>query len=201
VEKGIYQLKLIRPTTEADMIAVFLKAEIVSERFGQMVLDLLEHDKKSRTVVDTPDITNSDENTYRRQLLGAYRTYVFEELPTHVAWYRALLTREEVVKVRYIDYDYWNELSSHTRLPCVAVEAILAGREIFGESNKAFFDVAQALREGVRFPELILVGASPTAELTVFEGHVRLTAYMLAPECLPEELEVIVGFAPECARI
>ena len=194
-------MKLVKSTTEADMIAVFLKAEIGSQRFGQIVLALLEHDKKSRTVVDMPDITNRDENTYRRKLLGAYRTYVFEELPTHVAWYRALLTRQEVAKVRYIDYDYWNELSSHTRLPHVAIEAIVAGREIFGVSNEGFLDCAQALREGVRFPELILVGASPTAVLTVFEGHVRLTAYMLAPECLPEELEVIVGFAPECAQI
>jgi hypothetical protein len=32
-------------------------------------------------------------------------------------------------------------------------------------------------------------------------GHVRLTAYLLAPECIPTELEVIAGFAPECALI
>lgn len=194
-------MKLIRPTTEADMVAVFLKAEIASERFGQIVLDLLEHNRKNRAVVDMSDITNSGENTYRRQLLGAYRAYVFEELPTHVAWYRALLAREEVATIRYIDYDYWNELSCHTRLPRVAIEAIVAEREIFGVSNVGFLNCAQALREGIRFPELILVGASPTADLTVFEGHVRLTAYMLAPECLPKELEVIVGFAPECAHI
>jgi len=193
-------MKLKRPTTEADMIAVYLKAEIAG-RFGQMIMDVLEHDRKSRTVVDMPDITNSDENTYRRQLIGAYRAYVFEELPSHVAWYRALLNREEVARVRYIDYDYWNELSSHTRLPRVAIEAIIAGREIYGESTDGFLEVAQALREGVHFPELILVGVSPTADLTVYEGHVRLTAYMLAPECLPEELEVVVGFAPECAQI
>jgi len=46
-----------------------------------------------------------------------------------------------------------------------------------------------------------LVGATPAADLTVYEGHLRLTAYLLAPECIPEELEVIVGFAPECAQI
>jgi hypothetical protein len=196
-----FAMKLIRSTTQADMVAVFLKAEIASKRFGHMILDLLEQDGKSRTVVDIPDITSSEENTYRRQLLAAYRAYVFNELPAHIAWYRALLTRKEVAKIRYIDYDYWNELSSHTRLPRVASGAIVAGREIFGVSNKAFFDVAQVLREGVRFPELILVGASPTAVLTVYEGHVRLTAYMLAPEYLPKVLEVIVGFAPECAQI
>ena len=194
-------MKFLRPTTEADMIAVFLKTEITSVRFGQIILALLEQQNKSRTIVDLPDITNTDENTYRRQLLAAYRAYVFEELPTHVAWYRALLNREEVARIKYIDYDYWTELSNHTRLPRVASETILAGREIFGVSNDGFLRIAQALREGVHFPELILVGASPSADLTVYEGHVRLTGYMLAPEYLPEELEVIVGFAPECAQI
>jgi hypothetical protein len=194
-------MKLVRPTTEADMIAAFLKAEISSKRFSHLILDRLEQDHKDRTVVDMPDITNRDENTYRRQLLGAYRAHVFEELPSHVTWYRGLLSREEVARVRYIDYDYWNELSNQTRLPRIAVETIRAGREIFGVSNVSFLEAARALRAGMRFPELILVGASPEADLTVFEGHGRLTAYMLAPECLPVELEVIIGFAPECAKI
>jgi hypothetical protein len=194
-------MRLLRPTTEDDMIAVYLKAEIVSERFGHLIVTQLERDGGSRTLVDTPDITNLAENAYRRQLLGNYRAYVFEELPAHIAWYRALLTREEVAKVRYIDYDYWNELSSHTRLPLAATEAIHAGREIYGQSTEVFLRVAQALREGAHFPELIIVGASPNADLTVYEGHGRLTAYMLAPECLPDELEVIAGFAPECAQI
>ena len=77
---------------------------------------------------------------------------------------------------------------------------IRSGRQVFGESNEGFLKAAQALRAGARFPELIVVAESPDAVLTVFEGHVRLTAYMLAPECVPEELPVVVGFAPEGAR-
>jgi len=151
--------------------------------------------------VDTPDLGNSDENRYRRDLLSAYRAHVFQELPPHTAWYRAFLDRDEVARVRYIDYSYWNELSGHSRLPTAACAAIRAGREIYGETTEGFLRAAQALRDGAVFPELILVGVSPGDELTVFEGHLRLTAYMLAPECLPERLEVIVGFAPECAQI
>jgi hypothetical protein len=194
-------MKLIRPTTEADMIAVYLKAEISSERFGQLILDQLAQDGMKRRIVDAPDISNVDENVYRRHLLGAYRSYVFEELPAHIAWYRASLKREEVAQVRYINYDYWDELSRNTRLPGVAAQTIAAGIEIFEVSNEGFLRAAQALREGAHFLELILVGTSPTEVLTVYEGHGRLTAYMLAPECIPEELEVVVGFAAECARI
>jgi hypothetical protein len=194
-------VRLLYPTTIDDMIAVFLKAEIASERFGEKIISRLRRDRKERSVIDTPDITNMSENGYRRQLLASYRAYVFEELPAHTVWYRALLNHDEVVKIRYIDYDYWNEISDNTRLPIVAAEAIRAGREIYGQSTHAFLDVAEKLRAGARFPELIVVGTSPDEQLTVYEGHGRLTSYLLAPECIPEELEVVAGFAPECDKI
>jgi len=194
-------VRLLYPTTEEDMIATFLKAEIASVRFGEKIISQLHRDSKERSIVDTPDITKASENLYRHQLLATYRAYVFEELPAHTAWYRAVLYRDEVAKVRYIDYDYWNEISDNSRLPLVATEAIRTGREIYGQSTQGFLDVAQALRAGAHFPELIIVGTSPDATLTVYEGHLRLTAYLLAPECIPGELQVIAGFAPECAKV
>ena len=194
-------MRFLRTTTEADMIAVFLKAEVTSLRFGHWITAQLERDHKDVHILEEPDITNAVENAYRRQLLAAYRAYVFDELPAHIVWYRALLDRDELTAVRYIDYDYWNELSNQTRLPIVATETIRAGRQIYGQSNHRFLEAAQALRAGAHFPELIVVGTSPDTALTVYEGHLRLTAYMLAPEYIPEEIEVIAGFAPECARI
>lgn len=194
-------MKLLQPTTWDDMIATYLRAEIMSARFSSEIVKQLQILDLSRAILETPNIADPNENTQRRQILKGYRAYVFDELPSHVSWHRAQLTREEVYRVRYIDYSYWNELSNHTRLPSVAAEAIKAGREVFGVSNAGFFRAAQALREGAQFPELIVVGTAEDAVLTVFEGHVRLTTYMLAPECLPELLDVIVGFVPECAHI
>jgi hypothetical protein len=187
------------------MAAVFLKAEIASKRFGQEIMTLLRCDGMSRRVLDAPDISNTAENAYRRQFLGVFRGYrqkraLFEDFPEEVAWYRAALSGEEVTRVKYVNYSYWNEISGGSRLPIEAVKAIQAGCEIYGQRNDNFLEAAQALRKGVRFPELILIGASLNAELIVLEGHVRLTAYLLAPECLPNPLEVIIGFAPAFAR-
>jgi hypothetical protein len=151
--------------------------------------------------VDTPDIDDVAANAIRRRILAGYRPYVFNELPAHTAWYRALLTRAEVAGLRYIDYLYWNEISYGTRSPLVAAGTVRAGQVIFGQGTEGFLDLAQALRDGARFPELIVVGTAPDAPLTVYEGHVRLTAYALALECVPDELEVIAGFAPECERL
>lgn len=194
-------MHLLRLTSEADMIASFLRAEITSRRFGLPIKAQLEQDRKDKCLVVAPDIAITSDNNYRRQLLATYRAYVFDELPVHIRWYRALLEREDIATVRYINDEYWNELSAHTRLAIVAAETIRTGREIYGQSNQAFLQAAQALRAGAQFPEMIMVGASPTSALTVYEGHLRLTAYLLAPECIPNQLEVIAGFAPECAYI
>ena len=193
-------MRLLQPMTEDDMIAVFLKTEIASERFGGKIASLLERGGEDRSVVDTPDVTSAGENACRRRLLRGYRAYVLDELPPGASWHRALLSREEVAQVRYVDYSYWNEISRGTGFPLDAAEVIRTGREVYGQSNAGFLRLAQALREGARFPELIVVGASPDAGLTLLEGHVRLTAYMLAQECLPDELEVIAGFAPEFSQ-
>ena len=56
--------------------------------------------------------------------------------------------------------------------------------------------MARAVADGARFPPLILVTTGPSGGLVVLEGHVRLTAYMLCPDRLPPELEVLVGSSP-----
>jgi len=32
--------------------------------------------------------------------------------------------------------------------------------------------------------------------MRLLEGHVRLTTYFLAPHCIPDAMQVIVGFSP-----
>lgn len=110
-------MRLLAQITEDEMIAVFLKAEIQSERFAQQIINKLDQDGQERRLVDRPDCTNPLENAYRRQLLASYRPYVLEELAPQTVWYRAMLRREELMEVCYIDYSYWNELSGYTQLP------------------------------------------------------------------------------------
>jgi hypothetical protein len=197
-------MRLLRPTTEDDMVATFLRAEIASERFGAPIEALLRRDGKARAVVEAPDITDPDANAYRRRLLGECRGYgrdrdVFAGWPASVAWFRATLSPHEVARLRYVEYSYWNALSGGSRLAGDAAEAIRAGREVYEQRNERFLRAAGALRQGVRFPELIVAGGSAEGPLTVLEGNLRLTAYLLVPECLPEALEVVAGFAAELA--
>ena len=64
---------------------------------------------------------------------------------------------------------------------------------VFGMSTHHFLEMAQALRNGAKYPELILVGSEAHSALVVLEGHARLTAYALASDLIPRDLTAIVG--------
>lgn len=198
-------MQIVEPISEAEVVAAFLKQEIVSTRWRQPILDILVRDGRERRIVDEPDTSDEAENTYRAALLGEFRGYrrnasLFTGFPDEVHWYRAAIGKEELAQVRYIDYSYWVELSGGSRLPTDAVERIRQGVEVYGVSNAGFWKVANAAREGVPFPEPILIGEREGSPLVVLEGHVRLTAYFLWPESIPPALPVIVGFSEGIAR-
>jgi hypothetical protein len=191
-------VRVIRSSSEAEMIAVFLRGELDSERFGSRLRATIDE----RLLVD-PDLEDVEQNAVRRAALTTLRGYesregLFHGFPHDLLWERAALTPDEVLAVRYIDYDYWVELSGGTRLPLDAAARIRAGITVFRVPNDGFFELADAL--GTRqLPELIVVG-DDGGRLVVLEGHARLTAYALRPEALPAELEVLLGRSPRIAE-
>ena len=70
----------------------------------------------------------------------------------------------------------------------------------FGVPSDWALGMAQEVARGARFPPLILVTTGPGAGLVVLEGHARLTAFMLARDELPPELEVLVGSSSAMTR-
>jgi hypothetical protein len=186
-------MRTLRPSSEAEMIAVFLRGELASPRFGPRVREVVDE----RLVLE-PDLEDANENEQRDAALTAVRGYagregVFGRLPHEVHWEWVGLTRDEVLSIRYIDYSYWVELSGGSRRPVDAVERIRAGDDVFGVPSTSFLDV-----ELEDPPPLIVVGDG--TKLVVLEGHVRLTVYALRPELLPDELEVLLGRSPRIAE-
>src|SRR5579884_2074224 len=208
-------MRTVRPSSEAEMVALFLATEYPSPRTHQLIAQVLQREGWPPDILEQPNLNDEQENARRRSILAAYRGYgqntdyfeslppdveyknYFEGFPLDVQWERAMLSRQELEQVKYIEYDYWIELSSGSRLPRDAARNILAGYEAFGVNNQGLLQMAEALRAGVRFPTLILVGKNREGPLVVIEGHARLTAMFLAPECLPAELEVMVGFSEQ----
>ena len=68
---------------------------------------------------------------------------------------------------------------------------------MFDVPPDGFLRIAAALRQGAQFPELICVRSDAGAPLVVLEGHLRLTAYALAPKMIPSPTTIILGTAAE----
>ena len=51
-------MKIIRRISEDEMVAVFLRGEIYSTRFGPVLRELLEQDGVDRSIVGSPDLTD-----------------------------------------------------------------------------------------------------------------------------------------------
>jgi hypothetical protein len=202
---GAIVMQHLQPISEDEMVVVFLRTEIASSRFSASILAILDRARQGRQIIDEPDLANPADNAYRRQVLGEWRGYrrdadVFKDFPADVRWYRALALQADLASVHYINDDYWIALSGGSRLVSDAVERIRQGIEAFKISNAGFWYMADSLCAGAVFPELILVGQDERSPLVVLEGHVRLTAYVLRPECAPASVPVLVGYAPQMAK-
>ena len=197
-------MRRLRPSSEAEMVALFLRTELPAARFRDKLQALLDQAGLPERLITAPNLDDAAENQAREQLLTQHREYgtragLFDGFPRDVRWEWMAITPAELATVRYVDYDYWVELSGGTRLPADAAPRIRAGVAPFGVSSDWALGMAQAFADGAQFPPLILVTASSFENMVVLEGHVRLTAYMLRPDRLPPELEVLVGSSPNMA--
>jgi hypothetical protein len=198
-------MRQVRPGSEAEMVALFLRAELTSDRYGPGIRALLARDGVPDRVITAPDLGDDAENQVRARLLTDHRGYstrteIFEDFPDRVRWEWMAITPAELATVRYIDYSYWNELSGGSRLAADAAPRVRAGITPFGVPSDGLLAMAEQVAAGARFPPLILVTTSPPGDLLVLEGHGRLTAYMLARDHLPAELDVLVGYSAEMTR-
>jgi hypothetical protein len=183
------------------MIAVFLRAELDSDRWREKLQTLVARDGHDVDVLRRPDLEDRDENRYRSRLLEEHRAYerregLFLGFPQHVEWFRATLGRDEVLDILFIDWDWWLTLSDGTRRPRDAARRIRDG-EVPGVTAEEHEPLAAALRATPPPPELIAVTTSAHTRVVLVEGHFRLTAYALFPDHVPEELELLVGVSNE----
>jgi hypothetical protein len=181
------------------MVASFLVAELGSRRFGPAISRTLARHGLSTTLLTDPALSDPRENEQRLRVLGEFRGYrqnreLFTGFPDQLDWQQVLLSPAELLDVLYIDYSYWIALTGGTRRPMDAARFIHRGGLVFGRmSTEHFLAVAAALREGMRWEPIICVRAGDHDPTVVLEGHTRLTAMALAPDCLPAEVPVLLG--------
>lgn len=189
-------MRILRDASEAEMILAFLREELESRRFREPILKALRDVGASEALIREGDMTDEGQNSLRRRVLGLFRGYpdreLFEHYPSDVLWKYAAFEADDLGKLRYVDYSYWNELSKGTSNPVQAAETIREGKEIYGLSNQYFLEGKELLEQGMTFPPLIVLTCGNERYL-ILEGHCRATAYALRPEAF-EGAEAYVGY-------
>jgi hypothetical protein len=140
--REVLGMRLLRPSSEAEMVALFLRTELPSDRWGEGLRALLERAGLPERVISAPDLGDEAENQARPRLRllteqrgYGTRTELFDGFPDDVRWQWMAITPAELASVRYIEYDYWIELSGGTRLAVDAAARIRAGVTPFGVSG------------------------------------------------------------------
>lgn len=189
-------MNILRASSEEEMIAEYLKAEYRSERFSESIKEVMNGLSFNESIILSADLNSAAENAARKKLLGEFRGYglnreLFERFPTEISWSLCNFVNSDLNRIRYIDYSYWNELSQGTHSPLKAVQTVLSGIEVYGQSNAGFVKAAEFIKGGGKFPKTILL-TSDFEHFVIMEGHLRITAYALAPECF-NDVECFVG--------
>ena len=190
-------MKILRESSENEMILEYLKAESTSERFCGQIKTAMEKLDINENLIFSANLQSETENSNRKGLLGEFRGYgegreMFENFPTKFTeWNLCSFSSDDLEKISYIDYSYWNELSAGTRKPSAAAKTIRNGVRIYDVSNDGFLRAAEYIKNGGSFPKLFFL-TFDYENFVIVEGHLRMTAYALVPEYF-NNIEVIVG--------
>lgn len=170
-------MRILRESNEDEVVLAWLKAELDSPRFKDQLLKILKDSGSTEELIMKPDLTSQEDNQHRTSLLKGYRNWLDKDFSSFT-WNLVELSKSDVANLKYIDYDYWNELSDNTSLVGAAAENVSKGKIVFDVDNDPFLLVAEKFDSGYEAQPIIVLGDSKE-DLAIIEGHVRATAFML----------------------
>lgn len=195
-------MKKISLSSEEEMVYEFLKMEIESDRYADRIEAIIKELHISRHIITDGDIKSEQENVERAKVLGRFRGYrnkeIFENFPAKINWVWTDFAKEDMVKIKYIEYSYWNELSYYTGSPVEAAKTILSGRTVYDVPNDGFFEAYKYIKEGYIFPPMIMLTDADESRYILLEGHKRMTAYAIEPD-LFQNVSVLLGYCEQDA--
>ena len=194
-------MKILNKSSENEMIALFLNGEIKSQRWENKINEIIKKENINENIIINPNLNNNNENKLRKLVLKIFRGYnnkeIFKNFPKKIDWNWAILDKNDILKIKYITYDYWEELTNGTRYAKDSVKNIRNNIEIFGVSNNNFIKLSEYIKYGNKIePLIILAPVEKKDNMIILEGHARLTAINLVMEYITE-IKVLIGFVEE----
>ena len=187
--KSSGSLRKLRPVTEEEAIAEFLKNEFHHPEFDH-------YRGKIENLVNNPDLENADENSLRRALLYLRRGAMWRELPEDTQWFEVNLSSSDLAGIRVFPRAQWRRVSQGSFFLNDIVQ------EIRNESAKRpedeFFAKLRRLgmEESVN-QTVLLIGINDSEPLTILDGNHRIASAVLAdPATVLLRYRFLCGFSP-----
>ncbi len=189
------RLSMLRPLSEQEVIAEFLRSEFHHPEFE-------EYRQEFEHLVNHPTLESHRENALRRALLFLRRGAMWRELPEDTQWFRVVLTRSDLTRIRFFPRAQWRRVAEGSFYLTDMIESL---RLKWKESpDDEFFRKLDRIRNSVHDnvnPTVLLIGLDDRSPLTILDGNHRIAAAMLAqPPADLERFQFICGLSPSMTR-
>jgi hypothetical protein len=184
-------LRVIAPSTEDEMIAVFLRAGLDSPRFRERLKQALVAHSASPDLIRCAVTTEEPSNQLRRKILETFYGWgqdesVFGGMPGDVEWLWVELDVEDLLNRVFTIAWYFEETFGTRR----AAELAELKRRTEGSLKNP---ILAEIRAG-RFPESPILLSQPDLErMVILEGHNRIISYLVDPDMVPFPIRAILG--------
>ncbi len=189
-------MKVLDSISEELMVVKFLQGEFNSKRYGSRIANRLNREGKDKSLIFSPDLSDTLENKYRKSLLDyrgfRNRTNLFTGFPEDVSWQEVELCLSDLQQLFVLrEEDKWVCYTGGTRKIVDTLKYYDKNPSM--EEAEHIQQCLRHIRNGDSFPEVILVGEDKS-RLVILEGHVRIMAYLL--HCAPDiKVKGIVGLS------
>ncbi len=178
-------MKILRKSSEDEMLLEYLKSEINSNRFSEKLQKTLTELNISQDIIINGNLKNEYENKQRKLIMNEFRGYptqdIFERFPKELKWFYVEFEKGDIDKIFYLNWEYWNEISNYTSKPTEAAKNIYNSVEMFDISNEPYFKGLEYLESNNKFNPIIALTCNGE-KFVLIEGHSRMTVYGMKPE-------------------
>jgi hypothetical protein len=187
-------LLLIRPISEDEVIAEFMKSELENPAYGK-------YRERLRGIVSTPDLNNQGDNDKRRALLFLRHRSLWKELPTNTIWYEAEIREGHLDRIRVFPRAQWRKLArGNYAVPQIAKR--IEQREQIDTDLFALkiSNIRQGLLkdEDLRLGSIVLIGINEKGPFTILDGNHRFISALL--EGRIDRLRIFCGLSLDMNR-
>jgi hypothetical protein len=191
-------VKFLRESSEAEMVATFLIAEIDShQRYDGPIQKWLAENDYSQTLIRNVDLDNEEENRARSRCLGECRgwedrTLIFTRFPQSLSWSLRCIEESDLPKIQMVNYVEWIDYAGGTRNFADYAQRIIANDPEISDTptTRTICAIRDRLESGAFVPPMIAVTPEDESVFVMLEGHARTTARFAANQIVGAEIMI-----------